>query len=177
MYRPQNIKIFEPTNPEYTLVDIITAEEFEALSPKMLLWCIDRPKSEMSLDSLDLVYGENDKEEMVYNGPYQIFGKLDFNPIITELKRLGVEQIEDIEIYVNIGDLNRRTDGRNILPGDIIRISYIKESDQFLHRFYEVSTVTPIDIYNFKYINWHLHLQQARAGILPDSIKNYTTLE
>ena len=40
--KPSNVKIFEPTNPELSTVASMTAELFEYVSPKLLIWIFDK---------------------------------------------------------------------------------------------------------------------------------------
>jgi len=189
--RIQNVKIFEPQNPEYQLVDSLTAENFEAFSPKMLIWVLDLTQTEKNRDEIDRVYGENSSIDRtkgigrnVFDGPIEFFGHVEVNEIIQELLRAGLEQLEDVEIFVNISDFAKRLGGLSPKAGDIIRVSYIlnpavenKGIATFRHIFYEIANITPVDLYNFRYVNFHIHAEQTNMSNVPDAIKFYDNIE
>lgn len=191
MFRPTNVKIFEPTNPEYNLVHSINSELNEAVSPKLMVWMIDLADAAANQDEIDNVYGENsaiDKTKNIsknikYDGPYEFFGNVQVNEIIQEMSRLGVEQVEEIDIFVDLMDFTTRMKGSQPKPGDIIRISYIEMEDKatnqthYRHVFYEIGTILPCDLYNFKYINLHIYAEQASLGNVPKTIINYDELD
>ncbi len=178
MYRrPNNIKVFEPKNPEYALCSSLTSEFIEAQSPYTIWWSVDSTKSEASQDELDKIYGEKSSGDRLikFKKPNRIYLSLEINPIMVELTRLGVEQIEEITAVINIDDFRNRN-FEDPKPGDVFRISYVVSEQQYRNVFYTVSTLVPFDIFNTKYINWHLYAEQTPMNEVPDSIKNYMEL-
>jgi len=190
-YNPvSNVKIFEPKNPELSTVASMTAELFEYVSPKLLIWIFDKEYNDKNVDEIDKLYGEkssintqNGLTKAKFDGPFEFFARFEANEIIALLTRGTDEQKEDIELFVNILDFTERLHGLVPDSGDIIRLTYIdvlnKDTGQreFRHVFYEISEVLPIDLYNYHYVNFHIHCSQTNMNNVPDSIKNYNELD
>jgi len=174
MFRPKNVKVFEPINPEYSLADAITAEIVEGISPKILWWSFDKTATVASQDELDKILGEKGSGDAkyTYTGPKEVFCFFEFNPIIWELSRLGVEQIEEISIYTNVADFLNRNNAHP-KPGDLFRISYVKDETTYRNIFYTVSVVVPVDMFNFKHLNWRIYAEQQDLDAVAQYIKNY----
>ncbi len=176
-FRPTKITMFEPSNPEYSLVDTMMAEKITAYSPEVYWWSQirDDETGAATRDELDKVYGEKSSGDgyINYIGPKEVKSILELNPIVAEFTRLGLQQIEEVEIYVNIAAMDYYLDGRPPKSGDILRVSWIVTETQRRFVFYKVSNVTPVDPYNFRYINWHIHAEQEMLHDAPDSIKQF----
>lgn len=178
MFRPQNVKTFEPKNPEYLLADSLTAEMIEATSPYVLWWSFGRIETEAKQDEMDHIYGEASSQDgkFVYSAkPNKVHLRTEMNPILKELTRLGVEQIESITIYCNIAQFIYENNS-NPKSGDVFRISYIESEQKFRNMYYTVSVVVPVDLFDFKYLNWQLYCEQQPMDQIPDYIKNYVSL-
>jgi hypothetical protein len=176
MFRVNKMKVFEPKNPEYALADAITSEIVEIISPKILWWSLDRTATQATRDELDEVYGEksSDDSKYVYTGPKEVFCYVEFNPILWELSRLGVEQLEMINIFTNIGDFINRN-GSHPKPGDLLRISYTRSETDFRNIFYEVSVVFPIDLIDFHHMNWQMYVEQTDLNTVEQRIKDFAS--
>ena len=99
MYRPQKVKTYDPTNPEYGLVDMMVSEAFEAVSPEIYYWSLDTVTTKTSMDALDKVYGEKSStSKITYKEPKLVHARIDFNPILKELSKLGTVTKEEVEI-------------------------------------------------------------------------------
>lgn len=175
MYRPTNPRLYEPTNPEYLLADVMTAEQYEIHSPEIKWWSMIREvDGGAERDELDEVYGEKSSPgKLAYTEPYEVFGFVDINPILQELTKLGQQQINEIEFYTNIADFNLRSDGIMPKRGDIFRISWILTETERNYIWYSVANVTPVNPYNFKYVNWHINAEQTTLHDAPANIKEY----
>jgi coenzyme F420-reducing hydrogenase gamma subunit len=177
-YRSQSIKMYDPKNPEYSLVDAMTSERFTLYSPEVYWWSFIRDNEDGAAirDELDRVYGEKSStEKMAYLGPYEVKAAIELNPIVAEFTRLGLQQIEEVEAYVNIAAFDYYLKGRPPKPGDIFRVSWIVTETERRYVFYKVANVTPVDPYNFRYINFHLHAEQTTLHEAPDNIKQFAT--
>ena len=165
--KPSNVKIFEPTNPELELVASMTAEIFEYVSPKLLIWIFDKEYNNKNMDAIDQLYGEKSSintqtglTKAKFDGPFEFFARFEANEILALLSRGTDEQKEEIELFVNIMDFTERLHGLAPDSGDIIRLSYIDalnkdtKKREFRHVFYEISEVLPIDLYNYNYVNF-----------------------
>ena len=180
MFRPQKVKTFDPLSPEYALVDSLTSEMIDAITPYVLWWSLLRNDTQQKRDELDTIYGEassKDGKHVFVTTPTKVSLRLEINPVIKELTRLGIEQIHAIDIYCNIADFLNKN---NIppQPGDVFRISYINEQGQDIFRniFYTASVIVPVDLFNLRYINWQIYAEQTPMDVVPDYIKNFQTL-
>lgn len=190
MFRPMTPRMFEPDNPEHTLVDLLTTEMHQLESPEIVYWKVKMPDvvdaethrvdptATNYLDDLDKVYGEKSSGDGLtkYYQPEQIFGKLDSQPIIQELLKMGLITKTEIDLYVNIAHIQDVL-GRPPMGGDLFRITYlIRNPDGELkgyYVYYEVSTVWPVDLYNYQYINYQINAEQTNMSNVPDEIKNF----
>lgn len=176
MYRPTKVKTYDPSNPEYSLIDLMVSESFESVSPEIFMWSLNTTATTQKMDPLGKLYGETaSSSKAVYTGPFQIYAKVDFNPIIKEITRLGTETKEEIEIFSNIASIMQQS---KVLPksGDILRVSYIlnpMQTDSKRVTFYSISNVVPADLYNNKYVNLQISAEQTNLSDIPNEIKNY----
>lgn len=177
MFRPKEVLLFDPKNPELSVADVMTSDYIRAMSPKILYWHFDRTTNRAAQDDLDSVYGEKSSGEAkdVFIGPKRVYMFIEFNPIIIELTRLGVEQIEEITCFTNIADFLDIT-GTLPKPGDLFRISYIQEEDKYRNRFYTVGSVSPRDLFNGKHLNYVLFSELTPLDHVPQNIKNFMDL-
>jgi len=175
-FRPTKPTLFEPRNPEYALVDAMTSERFTLFSPEIYYWSFlqDDEDGAAARDELDIVYGEKSSVGTEqYIGPIEIKAILEVNPILAEFKRVGLQQIEEIEAYANIAAMENYLKGRKPKPGDIFRVSWIITETERRFVFYKISNVTPVDERQFRYVNWHIHAEQTTLHEAPDSIKQF----
>lgn len=178
MYRPQKVKTYDPTNPEYGLVDMMVSEAFEAVSPEIYYWSLDTVTTKTSMDALDKVYGEKSStSKITYKEPKLVHARIDFNPILKELSKLGTTTKEEVEIFVNIASVMEELDNNAPKSGDILRVSYINHdpysADNKSVTFYTVSQVTPVDLYNNRYTNLQISAEQTTMNEVPDKIKKF----
>ena len=175
MFRPHASKVFEPENPEYALIDAVVQESFEKASPEIMWWSLNRELTEPTRDELDQLYGEKSSGDKLvkYAGPFRVYGHLEPSPIIQELTRLGVEQIWQIDLFMNVAAMLEYTRGRPPKPGDVFRATHIHPGDQREYKFYMVGSVLEVDLFNFKYVNWQVNAEQTTLADVPDEIKLY----
>lgn len=176
MFRPKKNQVFEPLNPEYSLIDAMTEEVFVNYSPELAYWSLNEPTTEASRDELDKLYGEksSDTGKITYDGPFQVYGTLQINPIIQELTKVGLQQIEEIDFYVNIAAMAEYIEGRYPKYGDVLRVTYIETDNSRRYVFYNIANVTPVDLYNFRHINYLLNGEQTMMADVPEEIRNYS---
>lgn len=174
MFRPTGAKTFEPKNPEYALASSIDGDLIEAISPLIVYWSFDRDATGASRDELDQVYGEKSSGDALhyFKDPNRVYMFVEINPIIIELTRLGIEQIEEITAVVNVDNFIKHN---NIAPrpGDVFRVSYVVDAQNYRNVFYTVSSVVPFDVFNMKYLNWHLYAEQTPMQEVDQKIKDY----
>jgi len=178
MFRPQKVKTFEPKNPEYLIADSLTAEMIEATSPLILWWSFAQADTISKQDELDHIYGEASTQDgkFVFTlKPSIVHLRTEFNPILKELTRLGVEQIESLTVYANISEFIEEN-GSNPKSGDVFRLSYIEKEQKFRNIYYTVSVVVPVDLFNLKYLNWQIYCEQTPLDSVPQYIQDYKTL-
>lgn len=188
MYRPIKPLGFDKTNPEHALVDLLVEELHTLEGGEIIYWCLKNVKlldaekiannETPYVDELDDVYMEksSDDGKYLYFEPERLAGKLEINPIIHELGRLGLATIEDADLYVNIAHFHSKM---NQAPegGDIFRITnLIKDENGELkddYVYYKVSNATPVDLHNYQYINYQIHSEQTNMNDIPAEILNY----
>jgi hypothetical protein len=105
MYRPYKPLGFDKTNPEHALVDLLVEELHTLEGGEIIYWCLKDPKvlNEEALinnetpytDELDDIYMEKSSGDgkYLFYEPELLPGKLEINPIINELGRLGLATI------------------------------------------------------------------------------------
>lgn len=178
IYRPTKPNLFSPCNPEYALCDALVAEQYTINSPEILWWSLlrDGATGAAARDELDAVYGEKSSgdHKLAYAGPFDFRGFIDISPIVQELTRLGLQQINEIELYANIAATDVYLGGRLPKGGDVFRVTWIVTETERYYVWYKVANVTPVDPYNFRYINWHINAEQTNLWDVPESISNYT---
>ena len=176
MFRTTENKMFDSRSPEYALVDSMAQEKFTNYSPEVYWWSFIRDKEPNApyRDELDQIYGEKSSTGSErYLGPYEVKLVVELNPILAELTRLGLQQIEEIEIYCNIAAMSQYLKGLVPKAGDILRVSYIVTEFERRFVFYKVSNITPVDPFNYKFINWHISAEQTTLHEAPESIKDF----
>lgn len=190
MFRPFKPLGFEPLNPELSLIDQFTTEMHKLESAEVIYWSrkptdvvdaertIADPDADSYLDDLDEVYGEksSDTGKHEFYDPVQVYGKLDINPIIQELTRMGLSQIEEIDFYMNIAHAQDVLDGPPKM-GDVFRITFLirdKDGENQEHLvYYTVGTINPVDLYNYHYVNYQINAEQTSLQNCPTEIQNY----
>jgi hypothetical protein len=174
MYRPNSAKVFEPRNPEYALASSIDGDFINASSPLVWWWSVDRTATVASQDELDHIYGEKSSGTALhtFKDPNRVYLFLEINPILIELTRLGIEQIEEVTTIANVDDFLNRNHASPV-SGDIFRVSYVVTDQEYRNVFYTVSSVVPFDIFNMKYLNWHIYAEQTPMAEVPQSIKDF----
>jgi hypothetical protein len=172
MFRPSDVKTFSPYNPEYLLASSMDAEMIEYSSPKILWWSFDKTETIADMDELDKIYGESHLGQDIFKAPKQVNAALEINPIMMELTRLGVEQIEEIILFANQDDFLLQNE-ENPKSGDILRVSYIVNEDKYRNVFYVVGSVIPVDLFNLKYLNWRILGQQTNMSQASQAIRDY----
>ena len=168
MYRPQRFKFFDEENPEYALIDSLTEEMFVVISPKILWWTFKDEETKAAMSELELLYGETMSSKK-FLGPIEVFGHLETDPVITELQRMGIEQIESIKLSVNRNTFANLI-GFEPKAGDIFLVKYPKDNRQ---TFYTVSTVDPSDLYNMRYTNYIINAEQTNMNDVDQEIIDY----
>jgi len=191
MFRPTEAKMFEALNPEHSLVDAMTQEIHILESPELYYWSVIKPEKATAenlpgsgdyLDELDQTYGEKSSGDgkLMFRDPVRMYGKLETNPIIAELTKMGLAQIEQVELYINIA-LAHELLNESPKGGDFFgRANLIRGMDGTLKKtytFYEVGVVNPVDLYCYQYINYQLEAEQTSMDNIPDSVRNFLTSE
>ena len=184
--------MFEPTNPEHSLVDALTEEIHKFEGPELVYWVHKTPQEidaatedatpggDSYLDDLDEVYGEKSSGDakLEFFEPIMVYGKVDVEPIIQELMRLGLIETEQLDLYVNIAHAHEKLE-RPPNGGDVFRITFlIRDVDGELKEklvYYKVSNCHPVDLYNYQYVNYQINGEQTNMMDVPDEIKNYFT--
>lgn len=189
MFRPTSPTMFCPSNSEHSLVDALTEEIHMLESPEIIYWRLKKPEEidaepeniisgESYLDDLDKVYGEKSSKEgkLLYKDPVRVYGKIDIQPIINELQRLGLITTKQIDLYLNIAHAHEKL-GEVPKGGDVFRVTYlIRDINGELKEkyvYYHLSNVTEVDLYNFQYVNYQLFAEQTNMMDVPDEIKQY----
>lgn len=189
MYRPLTPNMFEPNNPEHSLVDAMTEEVHMLESPEIFYWKIKKEEEieaepeynnvdDPYLDDLDTVYGEKSSGDgkYLFHDPVRVYGKIDIEPILNELSRLGLTTINQIDFYLNIAHCHDRL-GRPPAGGDTFRVTYlIRDNNGDLKNkyiYYVVSNTNEVDLYNYQYINYQIWAEQTNMMNVPDEVKQY----
>jgi len=174
MFRPTSAKVFEPRSPEYALASSVDGDFIEAVSPLIMYWSLDRATTVASQDELDHVYGEKSSGDALHTflEPNRVYLLIEINPILIELTRLGIEQIEEITAVANVDNFIKCN---HVQPqsGDVFRVSYVVNDQEYRNVFYTVSSVVPFDVFNMKYLNWHMYAEQTPMAEVPQVIKDY----
>lgn len=180
-YKAKKAKIYNPDSVEYSTLDAIISEQYVAFSYDLYLFSFNLEATKENMDSMDDIYGENEMDdedesfENKYAGPMRFHALTEKNPILMELSRLGLEQVEELDIYANISDFTNKT---RVAPkeGDYILISYLKKKVKE-NKFYKIGNVVPADEFNGRFMNYHIFSEQTASAELPDEIQEYSKLK
>lgn len=189
MYRPVKPLGFDIDNPEHALVDAMTEEMHELESAEIIYWKLKKfsevqdelnatPSGGEYLDELDKTYGEKSSGDATlrYEEPQKVSGKMEKNPIIHELSRMGLLTIEEIDFYVNIAHIHSKLE---TAPGDgdVFRVTFmIKDANGDLkdrYVYYKVSNITPVDLFMYQYVNYQIRGEQTNMVDVPSEILNH----
>lgn len=173
--RPEELKLFEPTNPEYELANSFVEEAIEIVSPLILYFATDLASTLPTMDNVDNILGET-KQKIKFFAPKKIFADPEINPILAELTAMGLSQIEELNLVVSIPQIISIL-GAEPKAGDVFRISYVEQGKPLRDVFYTIMNVIPANMFNFQYLNYVLHGQQTRMVDVPSDVKNYLNLE
>ena len=102
MYRadPKH-KVYDPTNStEYDLASSIVSEAIRYSSPKIIYWQLNKEGTLRDVSETEDVYNERTGMK-IFGEAKEIFGYVDVNPILAEISRLGIEQLEELNIDYN----------------------------------------------------------------------------
>lgn len=173
MYRPDpKFKIYDPTiSTEYDLANSFSAEAMKFVSPKIIYWRLDKDATDADQSDDEDIYNEK-IGETIFKDPLEIFGYIEVNPIIQEITRLGIEQLEELNIFVNLQEVVKIL-GEKPKGGDIMRISYFREQTQDKNTFYKVGTSFEADLYNFQYMHYVINAEQTNMSDVPKHICEY----
>lgn len=180
--------MFCPENSEHSLVDAMTEEVHMLESPEIIYWKLKKPEDleenfeytggSNYLDELDKVYGEKSSGtgKLIHHDPVRIYGKIDIEPIVNELARLGLITKKEIDLYINIAHAHEKL-GEPPKGGDIFRITYMirdnKGDLKYKFVYYHISNVNEVDVYNYQYINYQIWGEQTNMMDVADIIKQY----
>lgn len=157
--RPFKLNLYEPSNPEYMLLESFNQEYTEIVSPRILYWRFDEKTSKSNQDRLDELYGEATQTN-VYEGPFEVFMLIDRSPVLTEISRLGKNIVEEVQIAVSVLHINEKI-GRLPVSGDIFRVSAIKNESKETFTWYEISSVVENDINNHRWMTLMIFAKQT----------------
>jgi hypothetical protein len=172
--RPKDLTVFDSESPEYSLANSIIQETMKIVTPDLLWFSFRAQDTEMTRDELDKLYQESQLK--LYKQPRQIDGMFEISPIIRELAKLGISDIEQISLVLNYADCVAKL-GEEPKSGDIFRMSYVNLGRPYKNTFYTVSTVLPTDLYNFMYMNLLVSAEQTAMAEVPEEIKTFLNLE
>lgn len=166
------LKMYDPTNHELWLGDELSQEHINIQSPPILWWKMSNETYENS-DELDKIYGES--QSIIYENPedpIEVFGHLEVSPIMEELGRMGLSEIKDFNLLVNISDICERL-GREPLEGDLFAVGNMIKQNEMDYTFYMVASIVENDFHLWRYVHYLINAQQTNLSNIPLKIKNY----
>lgn len=166
------IKMYDPTNHELWLGDEISKEHINVYSPHILWWKMSESTFDNN-DELDKIYGES--QSIIYENtekPVEVIGYLEISPIIEELGRMGLSEIKDFNLLVNISDIIERL-GREPKPGDLFAVGNMIQQNLMDYTFYMVASYVETDFHLWRYVHYLVNAQQTNLSNVPEKIKNY----
>lgn len=166
------IKMYDPTNHELWLGDELSKEHINVYSPPILWWKMSE-STHTNSDELDKLYGET--QSIVYQNiedPIEVIGYFEISPIIEELGRMGLSEIKDFNLLVNISDIIERL-GEEPKGGDLFAVGNMTKQNIMDYTFYMVASVVETDFHLWRYVHYLISAQQTNLSNVPEKIKNY----
>lgn len=166
------IKMYDPNNHEIWLGDELSKEHINIYSPPILWWKMSESTYTDS-DELDKIYGET--QSIIYQNiedPIEIIGHFEVSPIIEELGRMGLGEIKDFNLLVNISDIHERL-GEEPKSGDLFAVGNMIKQNVMDYTFYMVSSIVETDFHLWRYVHYLINAQQTNLSNVPEKIKNY----
>lgn len=172
-----SLDLFDPLNSEHDLVDQTSSDHVKINSPYILYWKIDTETTKRNNDDLSNLYGESDMMSFLnISNPIRVYAYIEYSPIITELTKLGLTQIKEINFIANITDITERL-GREPQPGDVFRVSTMTIDGTKDNTFYTVVSLSSIDLHLFRYLHYLINAEQTNLNNIPSEIRNFVNLE
>lgn len=173
--RPTSIRVYDPESPEILTFNSIDQEFIKHKSPLILYWKYNYAQTKLNTDELGKLYGE--AEESSYDiEPITIYAIAEKSPILQELSRYGLTQIEEINFICNIVDIKERL-GRDPEAEDLIRLSYLNKDQKHTHVFYKIASAVPVDDVLDYHVNYLINAEQVAMENTPDHVRQWLTKE
>jgi hypothetical protein len=108
------LSIYDPTNPDRQLFDIIETEVIQLTAPPIKYYKLIHQAA-----NIDPLYGESRRRD-AYEMPVTIYGHYDDPSPSQELQQWGLQQTEEIELWFNYNNMVR-TIGDRLQIGDVLQ--------------------------------------------------------
>jgi hypothetical protein len=173
-YHPTNIDldIWDPLNYEHWLADQESIDHIKINSPYILYWKIDSEGTEMNNDELSNLYQESDQLVFYNQKPIRVYMYSEISPVIQELSRIGISELNEINLIANITDINEKI-GRFPISGDLLSIYFFQKDRKFSKRFYTVVSSSSSDLHLYRYLHIILNCEQTNLANIPKRIYDY----
>jgi len=177
-YHPTNIDldIWDPLNYEHWLVDQESIDHIKINSPYILYWKVDHDETERHNDELSNLYQESDQLVFYNKEPIRVYMYAEISPIIQELSRIGISELNEINLITNITDINEKL-GRSPASGDLISIYFFQKDKKASQRFYTVVSASLSDLHLYRYLHLILNCEQTNLANIPKHIYDYQLKE
>ena len=172
-----SLDLYDPLNSEHDLVDQTSSDHVKINSPYILYWKIDQETTKSNNDDLSNLYGETDMATFLnISNPVRVYAYIEYSPIITELTKLGLTQVKEINFIANITDITEKL-GRDPQPGDVFRVSGITIDGVKDNTFYTVVSISSIDLHLFRYLHYLINAETTNMSNVPSEIRNFINEE
>ena len=126
-----------------------------------------------SLEECLIIARQYDDFGIFYNKePIRVFMYAEISPIIQELSRIGISELNEINLITNLTDINEKL-GRSPSSGDLISIYFFKKDKKVSQRFYTIVSASGSDLHLYRYIHLILNCEQTNMANIPSHIYNY----
>lgn len=173
-YHPINIDldIWDPLNYEHWLSDQESIDHIKINSPYILYWKIDQEGTEMHNDELSNLYQESDQLVFYNRKPIRVYMYAEISPVIQELSRIGISELNEINLITNITDIEEKL-GRSPISGDLLSIYFFEKEKKFSKRFYTIVSSSSSDLHLYRYLHYVVNCEQTNLSNIPKHIYDY----
>lgn len=165
------LRLYDPNNPEHYLIDSVSSEWNRVVSPRFFWWKLNTVQTDTERDEIDELYQETTVTHYEAE-PRIVYAYVEKSPIIEELSRAGLTDVDELVVTFNITDIE------NILEeapksGDMFTIAEFRIDEKSENVFYRVASVVPSDIVNWRYTNYTIMAELTALETVPETIRKF----
>lgn len=179
--RSTTLKTYDDQNIlEHEFISSMGDEFIQIHSPRIIYFKLNSQKTFQETDEVSSLYQET--EIMHHYEPIEVFALKEASPIIQELTRLGLTQIMDVNLIVNVSDFEKRLMSAGFSreesypnSGDLMLINEVNIHGKSEKNFYVIASVVASDPVLNRETNYLINAEQTSLDNVPEDIRDFLT--